>query len=170
MVDLDPNTRKLQSRIAALEELLAALERTVVEQSDRLEQSSAAQAHLAAIVSSADAAIISLSLDFRIQSWNLGAEQLFGYSAEKTIGLRPADFMFPATEQERVLAAFFTDLNGFRGPARNARYFEETLRRKDGTLFEASLIASGIYDSAGQLTGVSGIVRDISEQKVTSAK
>ena len=165
MVDLDPNTRKLQSRIAALEELLAALERTVVEQSDRLEQSSAAQAHLAAIVSSADAAIISLSLDFRIQSWNLGAEQLFGYSAEKTIGLRPADFMFPATEQERVLAAFFTDLNGFRGPARNARYFEETLRRKDGTLFEASLIASGIYDSAGQLTGVSGIVRDISEQK-----
>ncbi|HEV3109767.1 MAG TPA: PAS domain S-box protein [Candidatus Binataceae bacterium] len=163
MVEL--NTQKLQSRIAALEELLGALERTVVEQSDRLEQSSAAQAHLAAIVQSADAAIISLSLDFRIQSWNLGAESLFGYAREEAIGLRPADILFPAAEKSRAQAEFFADVENFRDPVRNARYFEETFQRKDGALFEASLFASGIYDATGRLTGVSAIVRDISESK-----
>jgi PAS domain S-box-containing protein len=167
MPELDPNTheRKLQARVATLEELLRAVEQTVVEQSDRLERSGAAQSHLAAIVQSSDAAIVSLALDFRIQTWNLGAERLFGYTREEAIGRNCADILFPPTQKSRALAEFFTDVETFRHPVRNARYFEETFLRKDGTMFEAALIASGIYDAAGQLTGVSGIVRAISEQR-----
>ncbi len=165
IVDGNGDARKLEARIATLEELLRALEQTVVEQSERLERSGAAQSHLATIVQSADTAIISLSLDFCIQTWNPGAERLFGYALEEVIGRSPADVLFPSTEKSRALAEFFTDVETFRHPVRNARYFEETFQRKDGTLFEASLIGSGIYDAAGELTGVSGLVRDISEQR-----
>ncbi|HEY2106569.1 MAG TPA: PAS domain S-box protein, partial [Candidatus Binataceae bacterium] len=167
MPEVDPNSyaRQLEARIVALEELLAALERTVVEQSEHLERSSEAQSHLAAIVQSADAAIMSISLDFRIQSWNAAAERLFGYCAQETIGRRPDEVFTFAAGRERAPIDFFKSVEAFRQPATQPRYFEETLQRKDGTTCRASFIASGIYDANAQLTGVSTIVRDISEHR-----
>jgi two-component system, sensor histidine kinase and response regulator len=167
MPDLDPATyiHRLESRVGALEELLGALETTVVEQSEHLRHSTEAQAHLAAIVESADTAIVSLSLDSRIESWNRAAERLFGYSAQETIGRRPNEVFRLSAELERASAEFFGDFEAFRHPATGIRYVEQTVQRRDGVVFDAAFVFSGIYDGPRQLAGVSIIVRDISEQK-----
>jgi len=164
-VDGNGDTRELEVRIATLEELLRALEQTVVEQSEHLERIREAQSHLAAIVQSTDAAILSLSLEFRILSWNAGAERLFGYTSEETIGRRPAEVFIPSAQRESAPGEFLEDLENFAGPAPSPRYFEKLLQRKDGSCLEASLVASGIYGADARLTGVSLIVRDISESK-----
>src|SRR3989442_15128230 len=46
----------------------------------------APQSHLAAIVESADDAIIGKGLDGLVISWNTGAERIYGYPAREMIG------------------------------------------------------------------------------------
>src|SRR4051794_2265106 len=51
-----------------------------------LEEAEMAQSRLAAIVESADDAVVSKTLDGIVKTWNAGAEQIFGYTAEEIVG------------------------------------------------------------------------------------
>src|ERR1700733_9643899 len=60
---------------------------------------------LAAIVESSDDAIVSKTLEGRIQSWNAGAARIFGYTAAEAIG-QPITIIIPAElrdEERRIL-------------------------------------------------------------------
>ena len=102
---------------------------------------------LAAIVESSDDGIIGKTLEGIVTSWNLGAQHLFGYSAEEMIGrsvlrLIPEDRL---EEEAQILAEL-------RRGERVDHY--ETVRRcKDGRLVDVSLSISPIRDGAGASSG-----------------
>jgi len=114
---------------------------------------------LAALIESADDAIISKTLDGIITSWNMGAERIFGYTAEEVIG-KPVTILIPEghlDEEPAILA---------RLRAGNRIEHYETVRiRKDGKLIDISLTVSPIKGPHGQIIGASKIARDITDQR-----
>ena len=71
-----------------LTRLVPAIERELQAAESRRQHrnAQASTSLLAAIVESSDDAIVSKSLAGVIQSWNAGAERIFGYSAEQAVG------------------------------------------------------------------------------------
>jgi PAS domain S-box-containing protein len=119
---------------------------------------------MASIVESSDDAILSKDLNGIITSWNRGAERIFGYSAEETIG-KPVTILFPPERHGEEV----TILERLRRGERIDHY--ETVRiRKDGSRVDISLTISPIRDAQGNIVGASKIARDISERKRTDAK
>jgi PAS domain S-box-containing protein len=118
-----------------------------------------ARLHLAAIVESSDDAIIGLSLDGRILSWNKGAQRLFGYTAEEVVG-EPVSLLAPPEHPDEFSSTV--------GRIRRGEYIEhhETVRvRKDGSRVNVSLTISPLRDSEGRIIGASKIARDITCRK-----
>jgi PAS domain S-box-containing protein len=119
---------------------------------------------LAAIVESSGDAIISGSLDGLIQSWNKGAERLFGYAAEDAIG-RPISLLLPPGRQGEEPAIIARLANGEPATA-----FETVRRRQDGSNVDVSVTISPIRDSRGKLVGASMAARDMSDWKRAQAE
>jgi PAS domain S-box-containing protein len=118
-----------------------------------------AQAHLAAIVESSDDAIIGVTLDAIIVSWNRGAERLYGYTSEEVIG-RSVTLLAPLSRPGEPLSILE------RVKRRDAVEHYETVRvRKDGREVQVSLRISPVKDAAGSVTGLSAIARDITDRK-----
>jgi PAS domain S-box-containing protein len=118
-----------------------------------------ARLHLAAIVESSDDAIISKSLDGVIQSWNAGAERLFGFTAAEAVGrhislITPPDLR---DEEDRIIA----DLKA----GRRLDHYETVRVRQDGTRVDVSLTISPVRNADGQVVGASKITRDITAAK-----
>lgn len=114
---------------------------------------------LAAIVKSSDDAILSKDLNGIITSWNRGAERIFGYIEEETLG-KPVTMLMPPerhNEEPTILARIR------RGE--RVDHYETVRQRKDGSLIDISLTVSPIKDANGQVVGASKIARDISERK-----
>jgi PAS domain S-box-containing protein len=118
-----------------------------------------ARARLAAIVDSSDDAIVSKTLEGQITTWNVGAERLFGYTAEEAVG-QPITMLIPEDrryEEQRILERVRT--------GQSVAPYETIRRRKDGSLFDISLSVSPIIDETGRTVGASKIARDITAGK-----
>ncbi|WP_052026799.1 HWE histidine kinase domain-containing protein [Rhodovulum sp. PH10] len=117
-----------------------------------------ANAHLAALVSSSGDAIMSVSLDGEILSWNKAAEELYGYRADEAVCRSHAMLVPPArlSEIEEKATA-----------AREGRSLRlETIRlHKNGTPVEVSLDAAPIRGADGTVVGISVIAHDIGQRK-----
>jgi PAS domain S-box-containing protein len=126
--------------------------------SDRKEAEHA-QAYLAAIVGSADDAIIAKDLNGIIQSCNPAAERVFGYPASELVG-RPVRMLIPQdrqSEEDNILARLR------RGE--RFEHFETVRLRKDGQPIDVSLTISPVLDATGTIIGASKIARDITALK-----
>jgi PAS domain S-box-containing protein len=114
---------------------------------------------LAAIVDSSEDAIVSKDLNGTIESWNDGAERLFGYQASEVIGKSILIIIPPDRhdEERRILECIR------RGE--RIKSYETVRMHEDGRLLDISLTVSPLRDAAGRIIGASKIARDITERK-----
>ena len=119
---------------------------------------------LAAIITSSEEAIIGKTLDGVIQSWNRGAELIYGYSAGEVVG-QPVSLLQSPDRPDEIPAL----LEKVRRGEPVERYETERMR-KDGRLIQVSLTISPIKDAAGRIVGASAIAHDITERKRAEAE
>jgi len=113
---------------------------------------------LANIVESSSDAIMTVSLDGIVTSWNKGAEQIYGYSAEEILG-QNASIIEP-DHLKREVKKFIEKIK--RGE--KVKNYETLRFKKDGTPINVSVTLSPIFDASGKLTAISVIARDITER------
>jgi len=117
------------------------------------------QERLAAIVESSHDAIYSEDLNGIICSWNRGAQQMFGYSADEITGKSISTLVPPGREPE--IAGILDRLR--RGE--RVQNYETKRRAKDGRVFDVSLTASPVLDASGRIVGASKVARDITASR-----
>jgi len=117
-------------------------------------------AQLAAIVTSSEDAIIGKTLDGVITSWNKSAEYLFGYAAEEVLN-KSIDLILPLDikqEEERIR----TVINN----GQTIKSFETYRIKKNGDYVPVSATISAVRNSDHVITGISTILRDITQKKI----
>ena len=117
------------------------------------------QERLAAIVESSDDAILSKDLNGIIQTWNRGAERLFGYRADEIIGKHISTLAAPDRLDE------IPDILGRIARGERIDHYETKRKTKDGRILTVSLSISAMRDAKGKIIGASKVVRDISERE-----
>ncbi|MBI3618497.1 PAS domain S-box protein [Candidatus Peregrinibacteria bacterium] len=113
----------------------------------------------AAIIQSSEDAILGMTLDGNVMSWNKGAEKMFGYSEKEILG-QPVSILYPPERIEEHADILMKIKKG-----RPIEHYETQRKRKGGVLLDVSLSISPIKDPVGEVIGFSKILRDISATK-----
>ena len=110
------------------------------------------------IINYSDDAIISITLDGMITSWNKGAEAIFGYTANEVISKHITILMPPdrLNEEKEIIDKIK------KGEA--VRHYETERIRKDRRIVNIALTVSPLKDKNGVVTGASKIAHDITRQ------
>lgn len=114
--------------------------------------------YLESIINNSADAIVTTDIEGMVTSWNEAAEKIFGFNEVEVIGkFLPfvPDFLL---DRERDNIEKIR-----RGEV--LKNIETLRRKKEGTIIEVSLTLSPIKDASGDVIGISGITRDISEKK-----
>jgi PAS domain S-box-containing protein len=120
--------------------------------------------YLESLLEISPTAIVTLGLDRRVTSWNLAAEELFGYTAEEAIGSDLEDLVANQADLRAEYVAYFDELE------RGERFHAVTRRsRKDGTLVDVDLFAVPVT-ADDELTGYLVIYYDISALKAAEKR
>jgi two-component system sensor histidine kinase/response regulator len=146
LAEVAPTVRAFNAMAQNLEGLMAALR-----------AKEAANRELAASVEQAEEAILTLDLERRVTSWNLGARRLFGQPAEEMLG-QPIARIFDGEDADADRLA--TSLIETRLPER----LEFTLTRADSSTSVAAS-ASQLQDEAGHHTGYIVVARDVTMRR-----
>jgi PAS domain S-box-containing protein len=116
-------------------------------------------AALTAIFESTADALISTDRDLVINSWNVGAERLFGYAAADAIG-QPVSIIAPPGEERGQADALRRVLGGDQLEG------VDTVRRAhDGTLIRIALTLVAVRAADGAIQGVAALARKVSERQ-----
>jgi PAS domain S-box-containing protein len=113
------------------------------------------------VESAQDYAIFLLTPEGNIASWNKGAENIKGYSADEIVGEHFSRFYPPEMIDRRWPQ---TEL---RLAKERGRFEDEGWRiRKDGSRFWANVTITALFTPRGELRGYAKITRDLTERKL----
>ncbi len=144
-------------RVDEHEMALAAKEQAEAEQERAIELARDRDRLLAAICSNSADAIVGLGTDGIIQTWNRGAEMMFGYTADEVVG-KHFRLIVPPEFQARGEVEWLAEQMKQRGYIRN---YETERVAKDGRRVIVDLTRTEMHNEQGELIGTSAIVRDI---------
>jgi PAS domain S-box-containing protein len=156
----DGSIRWIATRGKLVRDAIGRPERMLFLSSDitQRKESEIQNAQLAAIVASSIDAIVSIDFDDRVRTWNRGAEQLFGYTAEEVLGGLAAAIVPEDRQAER--AAFMQRLQ-----AGETIEYHTLRRKKDGELMNVWIRGAPVCSPNADLRiGGSLIIRDVTAQ------
>lgn len=113
---------------------------------------------LASLVKSSEDAIIAKDLEGNITSWNLGAEKIYGYTAEEVLGKN-----ISILEPESLAGETSKLLDRIKNGEVIETYDTRRLTKEGREVF-VSITLSPVRDDEGRITGVSAVARDITEK------
>ncbi len=113
---------------------------------------------MSAIVESTDDAIIGENLDGYITSWNQGAENLYGYTAQEAIG-QHVSLLVPEERRDEISTYLMQVQQGL-----TVRTLETVRLHRDGSEIQISLTVSAVRDAMNKVIGVSKIAHDVTER------
>jgi two-component system, cell cycle sensor histidine kinase and response regulator CckA len=119
---------------------------------------------LAAIVESSVDAIVGMTLDGVVTSWNLGAEAIYGYTAGEMAG-RHLSVLYPA-DRAGDLEPVLDQIR--RG--RRVHHYETRQVRRDGTVIDVSVSVSPVRGRGGVIAGAAAVSRDVTERNWAEAE
>ena len=102
---------------------------------------------VSSVVESSADAIIGETLDGIVLSWNPGAREIYGYSAEEIKG-RSISILVPPDRRAEATQVLEEIKQGER-----IKRYETTHVRKDGKRIDVSLTVCPVKDAAGKITG-----------------
>jgi PAS domain S-box-containing protein len=131
---------------------------TALEQAAQFEEIQNAYQHHRALIDASPTAIVDFDLEGRVRSWNGGAAEIFGWSAEEVIG-RVSPIV-----PEAELPVFLDNLAQI---ASGETMRDLDLRRLhcDGSLIDVMVSAAPIRDAHGTVVGVISTMIDVTQRK-----
>lgn len=115
----------------------------------------------AAIIDATEQAVVSLDLDGRVTSWNRGAEDLYGWTADEVLGHHYDLVAGPGSGTDELVAEI--------AAGGSVDGVETTRRRRDGTAVMVGETTAAVRAPDGSVAGVAMVARDITERLAAEA-
>ncbi len=122
-----------------------------------------ANERLAAIVQASPLAILVLDPGGKVEIWNPAAEKTLGWRAEEVVGKMLPDMSLPDDDDYSRMVQQILRGEAFSG-------LEIRGSSKDGRVIDASISFAPMRDETGVMTGIVGVVADITERKQTELR
>jgi PAS domain S-box-containing protein len=155
LVEIALSYLKLDERMSACAAIRDITDRKILEKQKAL---------LASIVENSTDAIITITPEHRIVTWNQGAQRIFGYAFNEVAG-QNIDILIPAEKTDEVKKS---TQKIFKGNTVSAKETERL--HKNGKRIPVWVSLSPVKDTDGNIVGISKIVRDITKQKAAKKK
>ena len=154
------NARRICRKDNQTEFILLAIEDTTEHSQTKEARREIESRYTSLVKNIKDHSIFMMDLEGNITTWNAEAERIIGYAESEILG-RNFSVIFTPEDLQRGLPGRELRLAREDGRAEDERWHV----RKDGSRFWALGIVTPMHDAAGNLTGFSKILRDMTERK-----